>query len=346
MARKSRRIKTAEKVLMFDLSQELEDTVSGTAYVDLAQCASIVNRVSFRQGYEYAVQSLEIGVKGGAQFSASIHRLPEHWPCINAWEKSMSLWKRQQDEQAEEASLESTIAAYRDFKIHFDADHRSAGFSANLLPSGYYKEDAGATGDVYEWDASEIVIPNDGGTPGNTTERTLHMIGADLGTAGVGMIKAYAESRARPQSIDPNIVDVPYGGIFGQMFDVGIDDETIVDNFQGENREPPYLTARDTAFEYYPGGSFQGQGFIDTGGDAISGQMLDVLAVNASQNYNSDTMGGFISPCGLIRIDYYATGVLPAAPPVPGNPSPFWMKIVLAPGEYKGLMARPMQEVN
>ncbi len=345
MARRSRRIKTAEKVLMFDLSQEGESNPNGTAYVDLGQCASLVNRVSMRQGYEYVVQSLEIGVQGGGSFSASIHRLFEHWPCINAWEKTMRLWLQQQNETADDAGLESTIARYRDFKIHFDGDHAAAGFSSNLLPSGYFTDDPASSADAYEWLASEVVIPNEGGVPGATTEYTLHMLGDDSGTSK-GMILAYADSRSRPQVTDPNNVNAPTGGLFGEMFDVGLDDNVIIDNFQDRNDEPPYLIYRNVDAEAYPGGSFQGIGFLDTGGNPVPGQMLDILSCNASQNYNTDAMAGFVAPCGLIRIDYSASGVAPLAPPAPGSPSPFWMKIVLAPGEYKGLMAQSMQEAN
>jgi len=340
------RIQTSEKTWIFDLSQPGENVISGTRYMDLAQVHSLVNRVSARQGFEYVVQSIEIGCNGGGSFTASVYRLPEHWPCVNAWEKTMAVWKEQQDDAAEQAGLESTAARYRDFKIHFDTGHVTAGFAANLIPSGYSIDDGGSTADAYEWQASQVVIPNDGAV-GNTTERLLHMIGDDNGAVSAGMIKAYAESRSRPQVTDPNIVNTPTGGLFGEMFDVGMDDEDVVDNLQERNNEPPYLVYRNVANEAYPGGSFQGIGPIDGGGGSHPGVLMDVLSIGASQNFNSDTMSGFVAPCGLVKIEYAASGVLPGSPPAPGAPPiSLWMKVVMAPGQYKGLLAQSMQEAN
>ncbi len=337
------RIQTAEKTYVFDLNPLNEPTVVGQdTYVDLGQVHSLVNRVSSRQGFEYVVQSLEIGTQAGGAFQACIMRLPEHWPCVNAWEKTMALWKEQQDDAAEQAGLESTTARYRDFKIHFDADHVDAGFGANLIPAGYHTDDGGSTVDVYEWIPSQVVIPNDGAV-GNTTERLLHMIGDDNGAVSSGMIKAYAESRSRPHALDPNIVNVPTGGLFGEMFDVGMDDEAVVDNLQTANNEPPYLLYRDSGDEAYPGGAFQGPNY----GTQLDGQFVDILAVNAGQNYNTDTCPGFVAPCGLLKINYNAVGVNVPSPIQAGDmPFGIWMKITLAPGTYKGLLAQSMQEAN
>jgi len=342
--RRHRKIKTAEKTFVFDLNPGNESSLtSQDNYVDLAQVHSLVNRVSARQGFEYVVQSIEIGVQGGGAFEACIMRLPEHWPCINAWEKTMALWRQQQDDRADESGLEGTVARYRDFKIHFDGDHAVAGFGGNLIPAGFVLTDpAVGTDDTYAWSSSEVVIPNDG-VPGNTTERKLHMIGDDVGSASAGMIKAYAESRSRPQQTDPNIVDVPLGGLFGEMLDVADDSGDIITNYQDRNAQPPYLMGLDGPEEYYPGGSFQGDNY----GTQLDAQFVDILAVNAGQNYNTDTCPGFVAPCGLIKINFNATGVSLPNPANAGDmPFGLWMKITLAPGEYKGLLAQSMQEVN
>lgn len=344
--RRSSRIKTAEKTFVFDLSEDGEANVTGSKYVDLGQIHSLVNRVSARQGYEYVVKSIEIFANGGGAFQATIYRLPEHWPCINAWEKAMALWKQQQDDTADEAGLESTRARYRDFKVHFDTGHVTAGFGANLIPSGFAITDAVGGNESYEWFPSEVVLPNDG-APGNTTERLLHMLGPDNGSTSAGVILAYAQSRARPQQTDPNIVDVPTGGLFGEMFDVGDDHNVIITNYQDANEQPPYLMGMDGTEEYYPGGGFQGIGPVDGSGIIHPGVMVDILSIGASQNFNSDTCPGFIAPCGLLKVEYSATNVIPGNPAAPGrSPISFGMKITMAPGEYKGLLAQSMQEAN
>ncbi|AXH79359.1 MAG: hypothetical protein [Circular genetic element sp.] len=338
----SHKLQTAQKTFVFNLNPANDtDVAENSKIIDIGQCASLVNRYSARQGYEYFVQSIEIGVKGGGAFEAAIFRLPEHWPCINAWEKVMRHWDHQQRDAAEEAGVESTRAEYRDFKIFFDGEHANAGAGANLIPDGY-SVTAPATGG-YQWNPSQVVLPNGGG-PGVTTELYLHMLGPDNAGANpsAGMIQAYAESRSRPFEDDPNVVDVLMGGLLGQMENVGGDMGEIVNNLQDHNRQPPYLIDNDTADEYYPGGSNQGdQGFN------YRGSFLDILAVNANQNYNTDSMGGFVAPCGLIKINYNATNVNVSGVPAAGDmPFGIYLKMILAPGHYKGLAARPMKDVN
>ena len=340
-------MKSVERTFVFNLGVGGESQFkSNGLYIDTMQCHSLVNRIFARQGMNVLVENLEVGCQPGGAFEATILRLPQHWSCVNAWTKSMELWREQQDHRAEESGLESTRARYRDFKIYFDDVHQTAGMSANLLPSGYFITDAVGATESYSWDPSEVVLPNFGGA-GVTAERNLHMLGDDSGTASRGMIKAYAESRSRPFQTDPNIVDVPEGGTFGQMMDVGNDQSDIVTNYQDKNEQPPYLLGMDAAEEYYPGGSFQGIGAVNPSGTTYPGQFVDIVAVNASQNFNTDSTGSFVAPCGLIKIIINATGVNPQNPVDVGDaPFPLWVKVTLAPGYYQGIAAQPMQEVN
>lgn len=342
-----RKVKNVERTFVFDLGQPGESSVkSNGLYIDTMQCHSLVNRLFARQGTNVLIENLEIGCQGGGAFEATILRLPQNWSCVNAWTKSMELWRKQQDDRARESGLESTRARYRDFKIFFDSAHATAGYSSNLIPSGYYLTDGAGTTESYEWSGSEIVLPNFG-APGTTVERSLHMLGDNNGTTSVGMIKAYAESRSRPFQTDPNIVDVPAGGVFGSMRDVGDDTGDIITNYQDKNEKPPYLMGMDGAEEYYPGGSFQGIGPVNPSGTTYPGQFVDIIAVNASQNYNTDSTGSFAAPCGLVKIIINATGVAPQSPVDVGDaPFPLWCKLTLAAGHYQGIAGVPMQEAN
>ncbi len=337
-------MKNVERDFLFQLTNGSSASISTVNYIDMMQCHSLVNRVFARQGMNVLIESLEIGVQSGGAFTASILRLPQNWACVNAWTKTMSLWKRQQDETADESGLESTFARYRDFKIKFDSDHA---FTDNLIPQGYFLEDAASTADAYEWQSSSVVIPND--PTGTATERSLHMLGPDVGFSA-GMISAYAVSRSRPHVQDPNIPNVATGGLFGEMFDVGEDNEEIVDNFQERNNEPPYLIYRNAADEAYPGGSYQGIGPQQASSSGqVPGQFVDTLAVNAGQNYNSDHTSSFPAPCGLIKICIEATGVGISPGPVRAGEAvggPLWCRVRLAPGHYQGIAAVPMQEAN
>jgi len=360
-------MKFVEREYVFDLSQlALESdpaSVNTAVYLDLMQIHSLVNRVSCRQGRLVGVQSIEIGCRPGGSFHAAIWRIGHQWSIVNAWEKSMRLWLEQQNDTAEEAGLESTIARYRDYKVHMTAMHASQGFGENLVPSGYVLDDGATTSDRYAWEASHLVIPNDA-VVGTTTERQVFLVGEDDATLtpdGIGLVHAYADSRSRPDTTDPNMVTAADGGIFAEMFDVGMDDNEIIENFQGENHHAPYLNYHLAPEEAYPGGQFQGgqvtTGF--TGPDSLafgSGvqfmQLHDILSVNASQNYNTDTCSGLLAPCGLLCIQLDGTnvgaqaGALPAPPPNGDVNAGFWMRVVLAPGEYQGVLAIDMVDVN
>lgn len=337
----ARKLKTMERDFWFDLNDEADEDVQGIAFVDLAQVASLVNRVSLRQGMQYVVESIEFVTNG--QLQAYVFRCPEHWPAINAWEKSYHHWKEQQDEAAREAGLQSTKAQWRDFKIFMNSLHSTAGTANNLLPAGYLT--TGAT-TKYEWDASEVVVPNDGGVAGNTQQYQLHLLGDDGTTKG--LIKAYAESRSRPHSVDPNVVDVDSGGLFGEMIDVGEIQTDVVDNYQGRNNEPPYLLSENTPDEFYPGGVNQGQ-FVIAGTNTFDGQLEGVCTINAvNTNFGSTVIPGFVAPLGLLGISYKAENLSPIPSPYnPGDPYlSLGMRITLAPGGYKGLLAQDMKEAN
>lgn len=360
-------MKFVEREFIFDLTQNTlgsdPNAINTAVYLDLMQIHSLVNRVSCRQGRLVGVQSIEIGCKSGGAFSAAIWRLGHQWSIVNAWEKSMRLWLEQQDDTAEEAGLESTIARYRDYKVHMTAMHAEVGFDANIIPAGYVLDDAASALDRYDWEASHLVIPNDA-VVGTTTERQIFVVGDDdatLAPDGIGLVHAYAESRSRPFVTDPNIVTAADGGIFADMFDVGMDDEEIITNLQGENNNAPYLNYHNDTREGYPGGEFQGGqttlGF--TAPDSVSFgsgvqfmQLHDILAVNANQNYNSDSTGGILAPCGLLCIQLQGTGIgaqsgaLPFPAPNGDVNAGLWMKVTLAPGDYQGVLAIDMTDVN
>ena len=320
-----------------DLYFSIPANTATSGFIDIAQCLSIINRKFFRQGMQYVIARTELIATDTA--SAFIYRLPHHWPSVNSWTKTMSMWKKQQDETMDEAGLEDTIAKYRDFKIHMNALHADNGFAANLLPQsasispgapGVFLTEAEAQAidptAVYEWSPSQVVVPNVIAA-GNEQEYYLHMLGPDNGSTSKGMIAAYAQSRSRPQVEEPNIVDAVSGGLFGQMFDVGMDNEAITDNAQEANDQLPYLNADGSTFEFYPGGSESGY--------AVTQQ--DMLSVSSTGDRVVGAVGsGFMANCGLLAVGFANNSETQGAT----------FRITLAAGDYKGVMARPMKDVN
>jgi len=309
------RAKQAELTLRFELPND-ENSVS---FIDLPQCYSLVNRLFCRQGVQMAIAG--ISVTGALASKVTVKRLPEHWPCINGWEKGYHLWRESQDQVLD---LEPGIAGrYADFKVFMNSAHQVAGVAGNLIPHGFATSFGGT--EVYDWDASTIQIPNDPAS-GQTTEYNFHVVGAST-VASKGLISGYAASRARPEQIDPNVVDsASPEGWMREAFDVGEDLDEIREDIEDDNDSPPYvLGSPGSALSFYPGGTTQGA-------DLLSEAILFTRAGLGTQTH----AGGFTAPCGLLCVvvagDSAATDCS--------------MTITLMPGDYKGVMARGMREVN
>ncbi len=309
----ARRQKQVELDLWFDI-----DGAAAQKWIDLGQCASLINRIALRQGYQYAVANMELVSDNTCELRIS--RLPEHWPCINAWEKAYHVWRESQDQVLD---LEPGILAkYADFKIFMNASHQAVGVVGNLIPRLHALNFGGT--EVYDWDASEIQIPNDpaGGT---TTGYNLHMVGSST-PVSKGLITGYAASRARPQQVDPNVVDSSSTeDWYRQAFDVGEDLEEIREDIEDDNDSPPYvLGTPGSALSFYPGGMVQG-------GIQQEQTLVTRLGTALAKDYGQ----GFTAPCGLLQLDWAQHADAATR-----------LRVTMMPGSYKGHMARSMQSVN
>jgi len=290
---------------------------TGRSYIDLSQCLSLANRRFYRQGLNWAVAGFKVSsLQPG---TVSIGKLPNTWVVSNAWEKAMRTWLKQQNDAIEEAGLESGVAAFRDFKIHADATHVNAGFSANLLPFDI----AGNAYAAGEWDASLVVVPNAGGVAGNTQEYYLNMVGDDdpAPVQSKGIIKAYAESRGVPQSPDPVTLPGAEDSLFVQMFDKGMEQEDVVDNAIDRNDNLPYPQLD------YPGG--------DTQAPSLEyHDFVTVFETNATNGVGIQRLKGGNFPCGLIAVDWS-----------PVSSANVVIQIDLVPGHHRGYLAESMVEM-
>ncbi len=318
MARRKSKIQPAVLTMTFASS------ISGasTEFIDLSQVASIMNRRFYRQGINWAVAGFKFSsLKGG---TVNVTKLPNTWVMSNAWEKGFRAWQRQQRETLEDGSQESVKAKFNDFKIYADGDHLSSGVAGNLMPVSI---DVGAAASVAlpgEWDPSQLVIPNYG-APGVNYEPYLMAVGADVPGAGgaVSLIAAYQNSRGVPQSPDPA---VPVGvtnadNIYRAMFDVGDNNQEVMDNVIGKNDELPYVQGD------YPGGDTQLAGLEWH-------DFAQIFNTSATTNVGITTMKGGNFPCGLIRVDW-----------TPDEAANLIIQIDLIPGNHRGYLCEPMTEM-
>lgn len=336
------KLQPAERVLEF--------SVPGSDYVvlDTASLLSQVNRKAFRQMYEYAYEKIElIQLDPEVQSTLKIYRLPQNWVTVNAIIKAFHHWNDQQMEALRESGGVSMAATWRDFKICYNTGHASGNYaggtgnvSAAVLTTDVVTSltearaiDAEA---LREWSYSQFVVPNVTGSSGTTSEYLGHVMGDDI-AGSKGLIKAYAESRARPHNKDPSIVSQPLashvqGGLYAEMNDVGEDLVEVIDNATFRNNDAPYvLGSLNSDYEFYPGGSQGG----DPNYTEVSGILVDELQVRAGTgtSLSQDQTGPFTAYCGLL---FFANT---------GSAS-VQVRCHVAPGAYQGVMARSMMEVN
>ena len=168
---------------------------------------------------------------------------------------------------------------------------------------------------IGDWEASDIVIPNDGGVAGNTQQYTLHMVGPDANPpASKGLIENYADSRAVPQSPDPQIQD-PEQSFYSEMIDLGEIQDDVIDNVS-KNDDLPYSQ------DNYPGG-------------AVNAPTLEIVheaVLTATVNSTSRRLSGTNVPCGLIEVNNQVLG-----------PIDFYVHLV--PGPARGYLTIPMQDM-
>jgi hypothetical protein len=318
------KVQPAVQTMTFVITSK--DAGKETNYIDLSQCASILNRRFYRQGINWAVSSFKVLSGAGTTGSVSIRKMPNTWIVSNSWEKAFRAWKRQQDEVMEDGTQESSVARFNDFKIHLNEDHFVKGVGKNLLPtSASTLASIGITvATPGEWDMSQIVVPNYG-APGTNWEPYLQMVGDNgapsTAPPSIGLIAAYENSRAVPQSPDPAIPPgiVSLDNVYRSMFDVGDNNDDIADNATLKNNDLPYPQ------DDYPAGSVQ----------------LPSLEIHDQEFITGTTVGGTTRlkggsfPCGLIEIG--TLGIVADATLI--------VQVNLVPGTHRGYLCEPMTDM-
>ena len=340
MARKKGRIMKRKKVEPSALSMNfISPVVTAGApeqfFIDLSQCASLLNRRFYRQGINWAVSNIKISApQNGTIF---VQKLPNTWTMSNAWHKGFAAWQRMNNEALEEA--ESVRPRFLDFKIYANARHHNKGYGANLLPITVVTTPGGVrtpvTANAGEWESSKYVIPQPGGA---TNSREVIAVGASYPGAGasgldaVSLVEGYAASRGLPAITDPNAPD-DAGDVTGPtaqnwlagIFDEGTtQDDRVLDDMITENNLAPYPFENDgvNLDTMYPGGANQ---LPD----------LELLLITASTISGTTRIRGSNFPCGLVAITWEPSDV----------DANIFVEVELVPGHHRGYLCEPMQEM-
>ncbi len=305
----------------------------GTSYLDISQIASVLNRRFYRQGLNWAVADIKhmATTSDGSNVSGlvDIQKCPNTWVFHNAWKKSFETWRQMIKNATDESGAQSIKGKFLDFKIYADAAHHSAGFAGNLAPL----DGAGGLYAAGQWQPSEIEIPN---TVGSTHTRELIAVGPNLpgvspvsGHNAVSVTQGYADSRALPSPVDPNVPADANTNWMVELFDsVSDQDGAIIADLEVMGNNPPYPFEGDQAGNLgtmYPGGETN----------------APTLQEHDSQYITGTTVGGHthlvggLFPCGLMKITTSAT--------ITGDTQVFQgLYIELCPGDHRGYLAESM----
>lgn len=308
------------------------------SYIDLSQCASLVNRRFYRQGINWVVGSIKI--IAGAPGSVTVQKLPQTWVMHNAWTKGFANWRRMIDESLEEG--ESLRGRFMDFKIFADKGHHQLGFDANLLPRTF-EVSGGAINSLVaqpgEWIHSKYLIPRtDGSDQANT--RDIIAVGANYpgaspvtGNNAVSLIEGYAASRGLPYREDPNTPSdaqnaaggTPQNWMVALHNDGTVQDAAVITDATTENDQAPYPFEGDQVGNVdtqYPNGQNQLPGL----------QVHDAVTISATTVGSMTYVKGGEFPCGLIKI-------LHTTAETSGNIA---IQIDLVPGPHRGYLCEKM----
>ncbi len=330
------KIQPAVDTMQFDIT-----IASGTTkYIDLSQCASLINRRFYRQGINWVVGGFKFAT-APAQGTVAISKLQNTWITSGAWEKSMRVWSRMNEEALEESTVRPR---FLDFKIYADAGHHSAGFAANLLPS------VGTIGSLStaaagEWEPSKVVVPNTAGAVGAVNNFEIIATGANYpgggasGLNAVSMVEGYAASRGLPNVIDPNTPDdaADVNGAtpenwMSALFNEGTsqDDQVLTDMIT-ENNVAPY------PFENGPivgGGTYTDTQYPGGANQLNLMQLHDVSGITGTTIGGDTMLRGGNFPCGLVRIDWTGDAALDGI-----------LLVNLVPGPHRGYLCESMVEM-
>lgn len=303
-------------------SVPLEDN----SYIDISQCASIVNRRFYRQGLNWAVAGFRIHSAASTTGQVTVFKIQDTWMASNAWQKGFALWNKMNEQVLDEQP--SIKPKFHDFKIAMDTDHLAAGsptFANNLIP---FVQNSSATQTEYlkgEWTRSLIEMPNDAGVPGATVGYAIKMHGDDT-TSSKALIQGYADSRSVPTEPDPVTQGGADTGWMNNIFDVGDSHEEIALNLQTIGESLPYHQME------YPG----------AGGNGSEPQVHAIGILSGTTVGGQTMLEGGNFQCGLVKI---VTDLVDDPPEGQQKATAVDLELILVPGTHRGYLCEPMQEV-
>ncbi len=302
-------------------------------YIDTARELSKINRRLYSQSKMFAYQGLTFIWRANAtvdtqtlsSVEVTVKTAGNTWVVQNAHTKGEALWKEMQELVLEDNP--SVAGKWHDFKVRLDY-LMTSGRTLNVRDGGGVEIVAG------EWDYSAYVMPQHEvdtatGEPLDADQFLASLIGIDTTLPGPpvtgnrSLVKAYQESRATVQPLDPNVPAGMETSFFNLLTDSGSQEPELATVIQDEGDAPPYADVD------YVGADVNGVNPIIVGYGAVSPSEVD------------GRIGPFVAPCGLIQLEIKGYDQDGAQFPAASMPQ-IDILLHVAPGTYKGVAAIPM----
>ena len=287
-------------------------------YLDIARDLSRANRRFYEQNRNYVIRGITAVLHPLADpatsYGITVSAAANNWCVQNAHVKGEALWHQMNELVLDDNP--SIRGRWAGFRLRLDSNMVDATILNPLAGDGATPLGAG------EWDYSRYVMPQHDvdpltGFPDPAEEKQPVLIGQDTATKR-SMVKAYEESRATVQPIDPSVPGGMSTSFFNLLTDSGSQEPELADVIEDDNDEPPY------DHDDYPQGD----------GNNVYPIILDTCATSLYSPVGK--IGSFIAPCGLVQI---ASSLVQS---VSEQYLPVGIIVHVAPGNYKGTMSVPM----
>ena len=263
----------------------------GTAYIDLAKALSLQNRKLHRQKQVYTVYGGYYVDSQGSRIDINV--APNTWPVKRAINRGFSLWRKMVARTLKDMEGAGT-GSYSDFKVLLNENNY---LNAPLLPKDSAGNDLFEAGGAPEWDYATLTTEDPDGPGGVAPDQfDLHIAGphtgADPDWNRIGLLTSWINSRAIPDSANPDLPADFAADPLNNLFDSGDVQDDRLNIIAVENDAAPY--DEDTMF----------------GANAPAGTNSNLQRVNTSISTTANAVVpvfGFEAICGLLQLEVGAS---------------------------------------
>lgn len=282
--------------------------------VSIPKALSLVNRRSYRCGYVYAVDYIEIISDSGQIFTVS--KLPENYNTLGGYRLGFDHWREQRAMAIAETDIEP--GKWSDFKPWWNEDHFDGSLNeldVRGMGAGYILQPLDQTGS--EWNMADMEVHDvDSAT---VTRYGVGMLGAsNVGTSYGGLIDAWGDTRSAtiaPDPLTPNPASYSWITRTGATSEAMSGD--IITLIEDENDIPPYANQTDTSLA---------PTYVGNAESAPYGMMVDRTTTGSTGR--AVRLDGGLFPLGYLV-------VMTTAPE-------FTLRVHVTRGAYKGVAALSM----